>query len=174
MTQARRHLVLIGLPGAGKSVTGRLLAALLETGFTDLDDRVVERAGTSIPELFVARGEAAFRELEREAMTDALGRTPHVIAPGGGWACQPGNLERADVAALIIHLRVTPVTAAARLGPAHQRPLLAGDPVSTLERLWDLRAPFYERAPVQVDTEGLHPGEVAARLLAVAAPRAGW
>ena len=89
----RRHLVLIGLPGAGKSTVGRLLAERLETHWTDIDP-VIERAtGLSIAELFAEEGEAAFRAREHQAVIEALLLPPHVVTPGGGWAAEPGNLE---------------------------------------------------------------------------------
>src|SRR6185503_13037955 len=67
MSQAR-HLILVGLPGSGKSSVGRVVAQLLATDFTDLDDWVEAEAGRSIPAIFERMGEAAFRQLERAAM----------------------------------------------------------------------------------------------------------
>jgi len=170
----RQHIVLIGLPGSGKTVSGRALAAILETPFTDLDLRIAEQAGLSIPAIFSRGGEAAFRRLEQEAMRRALASAPHVVAPGGGWACQTDNLQSVEGKALLVHLRVSPATAAARLGAGHGRPLLGDDPLAALQRLGEERAPWYQRAAIQVDTEGVSPADVAARIAALAASRAGW
>jgi shikimate kinase len=166
--------VLIGLPGAGKTEVGRLLARRLGTEFTDLDDVIVARTGKSVAQLFAARGEAAFRELEREAMLAVLAREPHVVAPGGGWAVQPGNLEAALDAVLVVHLRVEPATAAERVGVEHGRPLLGSAPGETLGRLAAERVAWYGRAHHAVETDGLTPEQAAETVADLARRHAGW
>lgn len=170
----KRHVVLVGLPGAGKSTAGRLAAAELEAAFRDLDDDIARNAGMPVPGIFAERGEGAFRALEREAMEEALAAAPHVIAPGGGWAAQEGVLEAAAARALSVHLRVSPQTAARRLGDAADRPLLAGRPRERLAALAASRAPFYRQAEASVDTEGHSPPEVAAAVAQLARSRGGW
>ena len=64
----KRHLVLVGLPGSGKSTVGRLVARLLDTAISDLDELTVSAAGMSVAEVFATHGEARFRQMERAAM----------------------------------------------------------------------------------------------------------
>lgn len=173
----RRHMVLVGLPGAGKTVTGRAAAMLLKTRFTDLDQRIEQRTGQSIAAIFSTRGESGFRELERAAMHEALAIEPHVIAAGGGWAAEPGNLETAIGSAVVVWLEVSPDVAAQRLqhsGTAGTRPLLAGAERARLQDLLVAREPFYRRAALALNTDCQHPGEVAQAVAALARAHAGW
>ncbi len=169
----RRHLVLVGLPGAGKSSVGRLAAGLLRCPFVDLDEMLAQASGESVGTIFATRGESVFRELEREAMAELLDREPMVIAPGGGWAAQPGNLEAAEPVAVVVYLSVSPGTAATRLAGTGDRPLLAGDdPREVLEQMLRSREPFYRRAALEVDGEA-GSVEVVAEAVVAAARRYG-
>src|SRR5207244_6787112 len=76
----KRHIVLIGLPGSGKSAVGRLAAEQLHAGFVDIDAIVERREGRPITLIFAEEGEAAFREMERKEMETALASEPAVIA----------------------------------------------------------------------------------------------
>jgi shikimate kinase len=78
------RILLIGFMGCGKSTVGKLLAARLGLPFIDLDEELEKLAGASIPEIFARRGEDAFRDLEHQALREALRRTSSVIATGGG------------------------------------------------------------------------------------------
>jgi shikimate kinase len=169
----KRHLILVGLPGAGKSTVASLVAERLGTHATDIDPVLERAAGMSVAEVFASVGEPAFREREREAVVQALYLPPHVIAPGGGWAAEPGNLETVAGRALVIHLAVSPADAAARLDGAADRPLLAGDPLARLTELARLRGPAYGRAEASVDASDAPP-LVADRVVAVARRAGGW
>lgn len=167
-------MVLIGLPGSGKSAAGRSVAALLATECEDLDDAIAAAAGRPIPTIFAQSGEPAFRDLERAAMSRALARPPHVIVAGGGWAAQPGNLEAAASDALIIHLSCSPETAVARLAGGPERPLLAADRVAAMRRLHAERATFYARADAVVSTEGRGVEAVAREVARLARSLGRW
>lgn len=169
----KRHLVLVGLPGSGKSTVGPLVGAALGVRFVDVDRVIEATTGESVAELFARRGEAAFRELEREAMEVELSREPAVLAPGGGWAAQPGNLDAALPRARLVYLAVSPEAAAARLAGQSDRPLLlGGEPRQVLERLIVAREPFYRRASIEVDAEA-GPAELVAAGIVAAARREG-
>ncbi len=161
---APRHVVLVGMPGAGKTSTGRALAALIGRGFVDTDETVERTSGMSVAELFRRHGEEAFRAAEHDALADALGASPpRVVAAGGGAVLAPANralFEGSDV----VWLRADTDTLAARLGAAGDRPLLAGDPAGALARLDAERAPLYAAvATVVVDVDGLSADQAALR-----------
>jgi len=155
----RRHVILVGLPGAGKTTVGRRVAELLPTDytdFTDIDEVVEAESGWSISRIFAEQGEEEFRRLERSVMDRALAAPPHLIAAGGGWIAQPGNLEAArERGAAVLYLRVAPALAAGRLGDDATRPLLAGkDRRGTLEALLAGREDWYRRADAVVEASG--------------------
>jgi shikimate kinase len=170
----KRHVVLVGLPGSGKSTVGALVAAALGCPLEDLDEAIVVAGGRPIATIFAELGEAAFRDFERQAMTRALARAPGVIVPGGGWAAQPGNLETAAGRALVVHLACSPRTAASRSAGGTERPLLAGDRLGAMQQLARERAAFYARAEHAVTTDGRDPQQVARAVLRLARSVGGW
>ena len=156
-----RHLVLVGLMGAGKSSVGARCAHRLGRAFVDADDVVEVNAGRAVADIFATDGEAAFRALERAALTDVCASpAPLVIACGGGAMGDVENRRAVRAHGCVIWLTADPDTLAARVGAGTaraRRPLLAGDaaPASTLERLATMRAPAYEAAAhATVDTAG--------------------
>lgn len=161
-----RHVILVGLPGAGKTTTGRRAAEALSTEFTDIDEFVAAQSGRPIAVIFAESGEPAFRRLEREAMDVTLQRLPHLIAAGAGWIAEPGNLEAAKAAgAAVLYLRVSADVAAARVGDDLSRPLLlGGDRVARLEALLAIRQAWYGLADCEVDAAGA-PEQVAERVV---------
>jgi len=168
------HVVLVGLPGAGKSTAGRRAAAEMALGFLVLDEQIATESGLSIPELIARDGESQFRVRERDTMLRTLGGPPTVIAPGGGWAAQPGNLEAVEGIGIVVYLEVTPAVAARRLGDASGRPLLADGPV--LERLTELqgrREKYYRRAAHTIATDDKSAAQVAVAIAALARKHAG-
>ena len=173
----KRHLILVGLPGSGKTTVGRRAVELLSSDFadfTDIDEAVESETGQSISRIFAESGEAEFRRLERGAMDHALEQPPHLIAAGAGWIAQPGNLEAARASgAGIVYLKVSATVAAARLGDDATRPLLAGgDRATRLQALLAERADWYGKAEHTVDAEaGVE--EVAAKVAEVASGDAG-
>ena len=171
----KRHVVLIGLPGSGKSTVGRLAAEQLRAGFVDIDAIVERREGRPIALIFAEKGEAAFREMERKEMETALAGEPAVIAPGGGWGAQPGAIDTAKPHALVIYLRARPETATQRAAPEGTRPVLSGeDPVARMRLLQKDREPFYLAAHAQVDTDRKSLSQVATEVVRLAQSSAGW
>jgi shikimate kinase len=170
-----RHLVLIGLPGAGKSTVGRLVAEAIRAPCHDIDAIVTRKEGRPIGLIFAERGEAAFRELERREMEDALAGPPAVVIPGGGWAAQPGALASARGRALIVYLKTRPDTATTRAEPDGNRPMLSGeDPALRMQQLLREREAFYLEADAQVETDRKTAAKVADEVVELARRRAGW
>lgn len=171
----KKHVVLIGLPGSGKTTVGRLVADQLHAGFVDIDSILIRKEGKPIAMIFAEKGEGAFREMERKEMEGALAHQPAVVAPGGGWAAQPGALEAARAAGFIIYLKARPETATARAIPSGTRPvLMGGDSDAQMRELLKAREPFYQKADATVETEGKTADQVAGEALQLARNRAGW
>jgi shikimate kinase len=167
--------VLVGLPGSGKTTVGQLVAQRLQAGFVDIDAIIERREGRPIAMIFAEKGEAAFRDMERKEMETALGNAAAVIAPGGGWAAQPGAIAAAKPHALVIYLRTRPETAAQRAAPAGTRPMLSGeDPATRMRQLQKEREAFYGTAHAAVDADHKTAQQVANEVVRLAQSSAGW
>lgn len=146
-------LVLVGLPGSGKSAVGRRIASRHDALFIDLDDEIEEAAGRAIPDIFAAEGEAGFRRHERAAVA-ALGspdRGPgvaRVISPGGGAVVDPRNRWALYHGRCAAWLDVRPEVLAQRLRRSPVvRPLVqGGDPLGQIRTLAASRERFYGAA----------------------------
>ena len=152
---SRPHLILVGLPGSGKTTIGQGVAELLGRTFLDLDQEIERREGRSISQIFGEKGEPYFREKECELTSELTLVGNMVIAPGGGWVGNPENISMVRPPSQLIYLRVSAETALKRLGPLRSmRPLLMRpDPLGELKRLLEARRGAYESADQIVDTE---------------------
>ena len=170
-----RHIVLVGLPGSGKSTVGKLVAEALGTKVIDIDALLARSMGMPIVQIFGMVGEAKFREMERDAVKAAQGGDPCVIVPGGGWAAQPGQLDEARQTCLVVYLKCQAATATKRSEQGEARPLLAGpDPGQKMRGLLEEREPFYLKADSQVNAETASAEAVAAEVMSLARQHAGW
>lgn len=153
--------VLVGPPGAGKSSVGRVLAERWGVTFRDTDDDVAASLGSSIPDIFIEQGEAAFRAAERQAVARALVEHDGVLALGGGAVLDP-QTRAALQGRPVVFLDVSLAAAVPRVGLGRDRPLLLGSPRSQLKSLMDARRPVYlEVAQVVVDTSDLDADQAA-------------
>src|SRR5260370_8663184 len=122
----RRHLVRVGLMGAGKTTVGAACATRLARPFVDTDDVVEANTGMSVAELFAHEGEGRFRELERQAVVDACATpAPAVIACGGGAVVDADNRRRLHEAGFVGWLQAPPATPMARAKTGSRPPPLA-------------------------------------------------
>ncbi len=168
--EAPRHLVLIGLMGAGKSTIGAACAHRLDRPFVDTDRIVEVQTGQTVAEIFTTGGEATFRALEHQAVADACASPqPLVIACGGGAVLDPENRKQMQASGVVVWLRAVPAVLATRVhANLADRPLLpATGAERELERLAELRGAAYEGvAHVAVDTDGLSIEETVDAVLA--------
>ena len=166
------HLILVGLPGAGKSTVGAALARELDRSFLDFDAEIVRREGMTISEIFAQKGEPTFRMLEHGLTEELRQLGGMVLSPGGGWVGRPDTVALIRPPAKMIYLRIRPRTALARMGRSvASRPLLGRpDPVGELERLLKERRGAYESADYVVDVERVPLPEVVRRILAAMQP----
>jgi shikimate kinase len=171
----RKHIVLVGLPGAGKSTVGRLVAERLGASFFDTDGMIVRKMQMPIARIIGEHGELKFRDMERQAMAQALNGPPAVISPGGGWVAQPGALESAQANSYLVYLKTMVLTAAKRAGGEGTRPLLVGeDPVEKMRTLLKEREPFYIKANAEVKGDIKTAPQLADEIVALAKQNAGW
>jgi len=146
-------VVLVGLPGSGKSVVGRRLAGRHGATFVDLDDAIERAAGRTIPDIFALDGEAAFRALERRAVAelgspDSAAGVRRVISTGGGAPIDPRNRWLLYRGRVPVWLDGRPEVLAQRLRRSvHVRPLVQGrDPIGAIRELARNRERFYAAA----------------------------
>lgn len=145
---AGARIALIGPPAAGKSTIGRLLAERLDIPLRDTDARIVAEHG-DIQQVFASRGEARFREIEREVVRKSLRELldrPGVVSLGGGAILNPGTRAQLKHPAIkVITIMIDAEVARVRLGGS-RRPLLDDDedPVAAWQALVDERQPLYE------------------------------
>lgn len=174
-------MVLLGLPGAGKTTAGALAAERLGWRFIDLDAAIEGEAGMSVRDIFAREGEVGFRTREARCTRALVGTgegvgtvaapmVRSVIAPGGGWVEDPDNLRALGPGILSVYLRVSPLVALGRMGAsAASRPLIAG--VQTAEQLRQLlrrRESRYLQANHTVNVDSMTISEVADSIVALA------
>ena len=170
-----RHVVLVGLPGSGKSTVGHLAAEKLGAPLIDIDLLLVREMGMPIAQMFGMVGEVKFRQMEREAVRTARTREGCVIVPGGGWAAQPGELDAARADSLLLYLKCDAKVAAKRTEQGQDRPLVMGaDPEQQIRKLLAEREPFYRLADYVLEAGKLSAEKVAEEVVQHARRYAGW
>ena len=140
-----KSIILIGPPGSGKSTLGKALSRKLNLPFTDTDDLIELRTGTSISQIFIDKGEPWFRDLEKEILKEELAKLDGVLSLGGGAPLSDSAQEMLrEIDGAIIYLDVSLATAAPRVGFNRDRPLLLNNPRGAWQELMDKRRPIYE------------------------------
>ena len=132
----RQSIVLIGMPGSGKTTIAQALSAQLQLPLIDIDAKIVEKAGRPIPEIFSTDGEAAFRDLEEAVIAEHCAAGGSIIATGGGAILREKNRQNLRMNARVIWLK-RPLE---RL-PFDGRPLSKG--FSAIEEMYFIREPLY-------------------------------
>jgi shikimate kinase len=153
-------VVLVGLPGSGKSTFGRQLAKELDFPFLDLDHLIVERFQLSIPEIFSQHGEGKFRDWEKLVLEEVLSQdASFILASGGGTPCFNDNMDLINSKAISVYVDVPLGTISRRLESTktQQRPLFQGldqgEIALKLKSLLVSREYFYDQAKIKLSGE---------------------
>ena len=156
-----KHLVLVGLMGAGKSAIGRRVATAIGARFLDADREIEVAAGMKIPDIFESRGEEEFRDGERRVIARLLDEAPLVLATGGGAFIDDETRALLAEKATTVWMRADLDVLVKRCGRRSNRPLLKnGNPREILGRLMDIRYPIYAEAHIEVYSRD-EPHEIA-------------
>lgn len=125
MTVSSHIIYIIGFMGSGKTTAGKKLASLLGWSFIDLDKKIEEHAGKTIPEIFSQNGEDFFRSTETRLLKDLKSETNSVISTGGGTPCYSDNMDYMLKTGLTLYLKMTPDQLKIRLSESNgERPLI--------------------------------------------------
>jgi shikimate kinase len=165
----RRAVVLVGMPGSGKSSIGRRLAQWLGLPFADADAEIEQAAGMSVTDIFASRGEAEFRAGEARVIARLIDERPRVIATGGGAFMNPETRALIGARAVSIWLKAEIPVLLRRVKRKSDRPLLhAADPEAALRRLLSERESTYAEADIVIPShEGPHEAVVDAIVAAL-------
>jgi shikimate kinase len=152
----RKLIYIMGFMGSGKTTAGKKLASILGWSFIDLDKKIEEFTGNTIPELFSVYGEEHFRNVESEVLKSLGNKLNTVISTGGGTPCHFDNMDYMIETGLTIYLKLTPLQLKGRLnGSKEERPLIMNlDKRSLLgfiEEKLSVREKWYERAELIVE-----------------------
>lgn len=137
------NLILIGMPGSGKSTVGVVLAKAQGLRFLDVDLLIQEREGALLQTLIDQRGVEAFLDLERDAIL-SLDCRGTVVAPGGSCVCREESIAHMRRLGTVVYLQLSPEDAAARIHNLASRGIALA-PGQTLADVYQYRAPLYER-----------------------------
>jgi shikimate kinase/3-dehydroquinate synthase len=166
MPEAGPGIVLVGMPGSGKSTVGRLVAERLGRPFVDTDERFEHLHGTPVPDYLREHGEAAFREAEAAAVADACAQRGAIIGAGGGAVLDPLNRWALWHHGVVAWLDLDPGALVARLeADPVARPTFEPYDADRLAAVLDVRLPFYRAADLRLDASR-DPVRVAEELLA--------
>lgn len=169
----RDNIFLVGFSGTGKTRVARQVARLLGWTVFDMDVEIVRRAGKPIERIFADHGEAAFRALESQVVSDACHGTRQVVATGGGAMVAEENRRLMLQSGLVVCLDAQPETVLRRLRECQDegdgtavRPMLeGGDPLVRIRELKASRQPYYDEAHWTVRTDLISEGEVAREVI---------
>lgn len=152
--------------GAGKTAVGKTLARLLKSKFIDLDEKIEEREGIPISEIFAKKGEPYFRKAEKEIIKEISSYEGLVTATGGGAVIDKENVINLKSNGILFYLDASPTKILERTKGHTHRPLLnVSDPKEKISELLAKRAEFYAQADHRIDTNNLSVDEVAKKII---------
>jgi len=167
MTDSKSNLVLAGFMASGKTTVGRSAAKRMGRRFIDMDTVLVERLGAPIADVFARRGEAYFRQAERQLCEELSQPSGAVIAAGGGAIVDVDNRLSLSRGGLLVCLTCSPEETLKRIADPSTRPMLTGgDPAVRIAELMSERSAVYEAIARQIDTTHMPVQRVAEAAIA--------
>ena len=144
------NIALIGMPSCGKTTTAKMLAARMGREYVDLDELIAKNAGMSIPMIFQLKGEAYFRQLEKDALRSVCGRQGLILSPGGGIVKDEDNIRLMRHNSRIVFLE-RDLERLAKADPS--RPLSAS--AQAVQKMYEERLPLYRKySDFTIDNNG--------------------
>jgi shikimate kinase len=163
-----RSIVLVGLPGCGKSAIGRRLAPRLGLPFVDADEEIEQAAGKPISEIFADHGEAYFRDGERRVIARLLASGPQVLATGGGALMSQATRDNVRRAGISVWVKADLPILVRRVSKRGNRPLFQGrDPDVVMKELMEARYPIYATADIVVQSRDIPHDVIVAEIIEV-------
>lgn len=155
MKSGNQIIYIVGFMGSGKTTAGKKLASLLGWSFVDLDKKIEEHEGKSIPEIFSQNGEDYFRTIESYLLRNLKTNSDTVISTGGGTPCYSDNMDFMLENGLTVYLRLTPGELKSRLSESKgERPLIKDldqkELLSFIEQRLSDREKWYERCDITI------------------------
>jgi len=152
------NIFLVGFMASGKTTLGSQLGTLLGMRYVDMDEYIEQKNGDTIRKIFVTKGEAYFRNLEKIALSDLTKEDGVIVATGGGSACFHNNIDEMNEHGLTVYLKVSTEELVKRLEATKvDRPLLWGKSTNELTvyitEMLKIREPFYSKARVIVSSD---------------------
>lgn len=163
-----KNIYLVGFMGTGKTVVGEILAKKLAKDFVEMDAFIEAKEGSEVVDIFAKKGEAYFRELEKELLKELSVKKDLVISCGGGLICDSENLNQLKETGVVFALQASVSTIYRRTKEHTNRPILnVNDPQEKIKQLLAKRAPYYAQAQHLIDTDNLSPEEIANKIIAI-------
>lgn len=160
-----KNIVLTGFMGSGKTTVGKEIARKLNREFLDSDKIIEKEQNQTISDIFKKEGEAFFRNLERQLVTEICKNNNKIIATGGETLLDDGNFNLLSKTGIIFCLTANIDILIARLGDCRTRPLAAKKGKDEIKKLYESRKRGYAKLPNQIDTTDISPPETAKTII---------
>ncbi len=163
----KKNLVLLGMPGSGKSSLGQLLAKITGLKLYDVDKLIVEETGLEIAQIFQTKGEEFFRKIEEKKTLEILKKTNNIIALGGGAFLNEKIRSKILKNDYSIWLKWDKETLTSRLARSKKRPITYSLKKDDIIKLIEKRSKIYSLAKFKINCDKLSKQEIADKILEI-------